>query len=130
MNNKEKFFLEFLNNYNQAWYDKDIEKVKEFHSKDNNLIYYDNHKSNDTYTLEEHLRLISDFFKTGKKTETGEIEPLIIENFNVFSKKESACLCFMARYKSFLKPGVRTTMYLENNNDKWEIMHIHCSFEP
>ncbi len=130
-NNNDKFFIDLLNNYNKAFYDKDINKLKEFYNSTNNvLIYFDNHKNNDTYSLEEHLRLISDFFKNGKSTESGGVEPLIIENFNVFHKTDSACLCFMARYKSFPVPGVRTTMYLECFNNNWKVMHVHCSFEP
>lgn len=125
------FFTKLLNNYNQTWYDKDIEKVKEFYDTENNkLIYYDNHKNNDTYTLEEHLALISDFFINGKKTESGKVEELIIENFNVFSKGDTACLCFIARYRSFPNPYIRNTMYLEKHNEKWKVLHVHCSFEP
>lgn len=124
-------FLNLLNEYNQAFYDKDISKLKEFYDTSNNiLIYFDNHKNNDTYYLDEHLRLISDFFENGKATESGGVEPLIIENMNIFHKTDSACLCFIARYKSFPTPAVRTTMYLEYLNDKWKIMHVHCSFEP
>lgn len=103
---------------------------KEYYDVEGNkLIYFDNHKNNDTYTLEEHIALVSDFLTNGKKTESGQVEPLIIENFNVFSKESTACLCFIARYKSFPKPGVRTTMYLEKNNEKWKVLHVHCSFE-
>ena len=29
MENKKEFFLNYLKEYNQTWYDKDIEKVKE-----------------------------------------------------------------------------------------------------
>ena len=63
MKDAQKFFEDYLNDYNQAWYNKDIEKLKEFYDDaGNNLIYYDNHKGNDTYTLEANLALISDFF--------------------------------------------------------------------
>ena len=131
MSNKKEFFYTYLLEYNQAWYDKDIEKVKKFHDiKDNQLIYYDNHKNNDTYTLDSHLTLISDFFKNGKKTELGEVEELIIEDFNLFYKEDTACLCYIARYKSFPNPGIRTTMYLEKKDNEWKIIHVHCSFEP
>lgn len=129
--NDDKFFMELLDNYNEAFYSKDINRLKEFYDTDTNvLIYLDNHKNNDTYYLDEHLRLIADFFENGKSTESGGVEPLIIENFNVFHKGDAACLCFIARYKSFPVPGVRTTMYLECNNNTWRIKHVHCSFEP
>lgn len=125
------YFEELLNNYNQTWYDKNLEKLKTFYdTKNNNLIYFDNHKKNDTYSTEDHLNLIASLFKNGKKTECGNIEKLIIENFNVFTTNDSACLCFIAKYNSFPKPAVRTTMYAEKVNNQWIFKHIHCSFEP
>lgn len=130
-NNTNQFFVNILDEYNQAFYDKDINKLREFYDSDNNvLIYFDNHMNNDTYNLEDHLRLISDFFENGKATESGGVEPLIIENLHVFHKTDAACLCFLARYKSFPDPAVRATMYLECLNNKWKIVHVHCSFEP
>jgi ketosteroid isomerase-like protein len=130
-NNTDQFFMDLLDNYNQAFYDKDINKLKEFYDSTNDsLIYFDNHKNNDTYSVEEHLRLISDFFKNGKATESGGVEPIIIENLHVFHKTDSACLCFITRYKSFPVPAVRATMYLERTDNQWKIIHVHCSFEP
>ncbi len=127
----EKLFKDFLNAYNECFYKKDLASLKEFYdTNDNILIYFDNHKNNDTYSLEEHLKLISDFFNNGKLTEVGEAEPLIIENFNVFHKGEAACLCFLSRYKSFPVPAVRSTLYLECTDGTWKIMHAHFSFEP
>lgn len=126
-----KYFENLLNEYNQTWNDKSIDKLKEFYDiEKNRLIYYDNHKNNDTYTVEEHLNLVLDFFINGKKTESGEVEELIIEDFNVFTNNNTACLCFIARYKSYPNPGVRTTMYLELIEEKWKVIHVHCSFEP
>lgn len=124
-------FENYLNEYNQAWYSKDIDKLSEFYDVEyNNLIYFDNHKGNDTYSLQDHMLLISEFFRHGKQTESGEVEELTIENFNVFSKENAACLCFIARYKSCPNPYVRMTMYLEMLREKWKVMHVHCSFEP
>ena len=131
MDNIKEYFLNYLNGYNQTWVDKDLEKLKEYYDTDNDrLIYYDNHKNNDTYTLQEHIALVSNFLTNGKETESGEVEELTIENFNVFSKNDVACLCFIAKYKSFPRPYVRTTMYIEKIEDKWKVLHVHCSFEP
>ena len=33
------------------------------------------------------VKLVSNFFKNGKDTESGDVEPLIIENLNIFSNK-------------------------------------------
>lgn len=131
MNNSEKIFVDFLNQYNECFYHKDIEALKEcYDTQSNVLIYFDNHKGNDTYTLEEHLKLISDFFEKGKQTESGDVEPLIIENLNIFHKESAACMCFISKYKSFPVPVVRSTLYLECKDGKWKIMHAHFSFEP
>ena len=92
---------------------KDINKLKEFYDTTNNiLIYFDNHKNNDTYCLDDYLRLISEFFENGKATESGGVEPLIMENLHVFHATDSACLCFIARYNSLPTPAIRATMYL------------------
>ena len=76
------------------------------------------------------IEVISKFFEHGKQTESGEVEELIIEKFNVFTKDDAACLCFIARYKSCPKPYVRMTMYLEKLQEMWKVMHVHCSFKP
>lgn len=131
MDNIKEYFLNYLNQYNKTWVDKDLEKLKEYYDTDKDrLIYYHNHKNNDTYTLQEHIALVSNFLTKGKETESGEVEELIIENFNVFSKNDTACLCFIAKYKSFPRPYVRTTMYIEKIEDNWKVLHVHCSFEP
>ncbi len=124
----QSFFMDFLDRYNQAFYEKDVNKLREFYDSD--LIYLDNHGNNDTYSLEEHLRLLSDFFKNGKTTESGAVEPILIENMRVFRKTDAACLCFLTRYKSFPVPAVRATMFLECTGGRWKIAHVHCSFEP
>lgn len=130
-NDDQQVFVDFLNSYNECFYQKDIEKLKRFYdSKNNRLIYFDNHPHHDTYTLEQHLNLLSDFFKNGKATESGDVEPLIIENLNVFHREKAACLCFIARYKSFPDPAVRCTYYLECLENEWKIIHAHGSFEP
>ena len=131
MDNIKEYFLNYLNEYNQTWVDKDLEKLKKYYDTDNNrLIYYDNHRNNDTYTLQEHIALVSNFLTNGKETESGQVEELIIEDFNVFTKNDVACLCFIAKYKSCPRPYVRTTMYIEKIEDEWKVLHVHCSFEP
>ena len=130
-NDGYKEIIDFLDAYNECFYEKDIEKLKKFYdTKNNRLIYFDNHKNNDTYDLEQHLKLVSDFFKYGKETESGGVEPLIIENTHVFYTEKSACLCYLARYQSFPDPAVRCTLYLERVDKEWKIIHVHCSFEP
>lgn len=128
---EQKVFIDFLNSYNECFYLKNIEKLKRFYDcKNNVLIYFDNHKNNDTYDLEEHLSLLSNFFENGKTTESGDVEPLIIENLNIFHKEKTACLCFISKYESFPDPVVRSTLYLEYLKDGWKIVHAHYSFEP
>lgn len=128
-NNKK--LIGFVKSYNESWYTRDVNKIIPFYSDQNNeLIYFDNHKNNDTYSVDNHLRLISDFFLNGKKTESGEIEEIQMENIICFETKYSACICFYSRYKSFPRPAIRSTLYLEKTNKSWKIKHAHYSFEP
>jgi len=129
--NCKDIFVDFLNQYNECFYNKDIVSLKDFYDVQSNvLVYFDNHKSNDTYTLDEHLKLISDFFVNGKLTESGSVEPVIIEDLTIFHKESTACLCFISKYKSFPISVVRSTLYLERINGKWKILHAHFSFQP
>lgn len=129
--NNENIIKDFLNAYNECFYKKNLDKLKEFYNTDNDvLIYFDNHKNNDTYSVDEHLKLLSNFFENGKLTESGAVEPLIIENLRIFNKGQTACVCFISRYKSFPVPAVRSTLYIECIDGKWKIIHAHFSFEP
>jgi ketosteroid isomerase-like protein len=123
--------IDFIKSYTESWYTKDIEKVRPFYSDNNDeLVYFDNHKDKDTYTVDDHLALLSDFFRHGKDTESGGVEELLMENIVSFKSGNSACVCIYASYKSFPKPAVRSTLYLEKDNDAWRIKHAHYSFEP
>lgn len=127
-NNELKQLLE---EYDNCWYSKDIERIKTFYSKNNKeLIYFDNHKNNDTFSVNEHLELVNQFFQNGKNTESGTVEEIIKEKVNYYIMESAACVCFYARYKSFPKPAIRSTMYLEKDENNWIIKHVHCSFEP
>ena len=66
MENKKEL-EQLLNEYNQTWYDKDIERLRAFYDA-NVLIYFDNHQGNDTFDVEEHLNLVRNFFENGKAT--------------------------------------------------------------
>jgi hypothetical protein len=130
-NNSQKELNDFLNSYNECFYQKNIEELKKFYdTKNNRLIYFDNHKNNDTWNLEQHFNLLSIFFKNGKTTESGAVEPITMENINIFQKVNAACVCFYARYKSLPDIAVRCTYYLEKMEKKWKIIHAHGSFEP
>ncbi|MBC2725095.1 nuclear transport factor 2 family protein [Desulfosporosinus sp.] len=121
----------FIKEYDKCFLERNIEKLKSFYPEDDNeLVYFDNHKNNDTYSVDEHLKLLYHFFKNGKTTESGTVEELTMENIHYFKTESSACVCFYARYKSFPEPAVRTTMYLEKNRGVWKMKHVHCSFEP
>lgn len=66
--NIDKELEKFLNEYNDCWLERNIEKLKSFYPEDNNeLIFFDNHKNNDTYSVTDHLKLLDDFFQNGKK---------------------------------------------------------------
>lgn len=128
---QDKVFIDFLDAYNQCFYDKDLKRLREFYDPQSNvLIYFDNHVGNDTDTLDKHLELISDFFENGKDTESGGVESLIIEDLTIFHRDQAACLCFISKYKSHPLPAVRSTLYLEFRSGRWKIIHAHFSFQP
>ena len=61
----------FIKEYDKCFLEKNIEKLKSFYPENNNeLVYFDNHKNNDTNSVKAHLELLNDFFKNGKKTES------------------------------------------------------------
>ncbi|HEY1407136.1 MAG TPA: nuclear transport factor 2 family protein [Spirochaetota bacterium] len=131
LENEDAELSKLLSEYDKSFIDKDLESLKSFYSMNNNeLIFFDNHKNNDTYSVDDHLKLLDDFFTHGKKTESGKVEEITIENVHHFRTENAACVCFLARYKSFPTPAVRSTMYLEKEIAKWKIKHVHCSFEP
>lgn len=37
---KDITLIDFLNAYNECWYNKDLEKLKEFHDYENNVLIY------------------------------------------------------------------------------------------
>ena len=129
--NENDVFMDFFNSYNECFYKKDMEKLKTFYDiANNNLVFFDNHKNNDTFTVDKHLELISDFFTKGKSTESGDVEELIIENLNIFKTENSGCICFIAKYKSFPDPSMRCTYYIEKIQNELKILHAHASFKP
>ena len=49
MEDVKVLFERYLNDYNQAWYSKDIDKLREFYDVEhNNVIYFAHHYSNHT----------------------------------------------------------------------------------
>ncbi|KLU65800.1 hypothetical protein DEAC_c24300 [Desulfosporosinus acididurans] len=45
----------FIKEYDKCFLERNIEKLKSFYPEDNSeLVYFDNHKNNDTYSVDEH----------------------------------------------------------------------------
>lgn len=120
-----------LDDYDRCWQEKDLEGLRKFHSGGaSELIYFDNHRGNDTWSRDEHFALLEVFFTGGKSTESGGVEPLLTEKVRHFKTDTAACVCYYARYKSFPEPAMRVTLYLEKESGNWLIRHVHCSFTP
>lgn len=117
-------FQKLLDEYNDCFYKRDLDRLKSLYVPDGDVIFFDNHKDCDSKTLEDHLLKVSKFFDTGK------IEELLSEDMAVYQHGDSACLLIKYRYPSKPTPGVRSTFYLENHDDGWKIRHIHYSFDP
>ena len=117
-------FKKFLNEYNDCFYQRDLERLKKLYVPDGDIVFFDNHENCDSNNLEDHLLKVRKFF------ETGNIEKLLSEDMVVYQHEKCACLLIKLRYSSKPKPCVRTTFYLENHDNQWKIRHIHCSFDP
>ncbi len=122
--NKLKAFISVINEYNDCFYKRDIERLRALYVADGDIIFFDNHKDCDSTDLEDHIEKVGDFFRTGN------IEEVISEDLVVYQHGESACLLVKLRYSSHPKPGVRTTYYLELHDTQWKIRHMHHSFDP
>jgi ketosteroid isomerase-like protein len=122
--NELKIFESIIDEYSTCFYERDIERLKNLYVSDGDIIYFDNHANCDSIDLEDHLKKVGDFFRSGN------IEELISEDFVVFRHGQGACMLIKYRYPSHPKPCARTTYYLELHNDQWKIRHIHCSFDP
>ena len=122
--NELKIFESIIDEFSSCFYERDIERLKNLYVSDGEIIYFDNHANCDSIDLEDHIKKVGDFFRTGN------IEELTSEDFVVFRHGQGACLLIKYRYPSHPTPCVRTTYYLEMHDDQWKIRHIHCSFDP
>jgi hypothetical protein len=123
-------FRAFLDAYNRCFYDRDLKSLRALYASDGNLVYFDNHPGCDSATLAHHLRQVDAFFARGKQTESGGIEPLLVEGLTVFASDASAIMLVTLRYASAPTPGVRATFVLQREGNSWRIRHIHFSFDP
>ena len=122
--NEIRKFQKFLDEYNDCFYQRDIESLKNLYVSDGDIIFFDNHEDCDSQDLEDHLLKVFKFF------ESGNIEEILSEDKVIYQHGNSACILMKCRYPSKPKPGVRTTMYLESHDNEWKIRHIHYSFDP
>lgn len=122
--NEIKKFQIFLDEYNDCFYRRDIERLKNLYTSDGDIVFFDNHENCDSQDLDDHLLKISKFFESGK------IEEILLEDMVIYQHGDSACILMKCRYSSKPKPCVRTTLYLEKHDSVWKIRHIHYSFDP
>ena len=106
----EKELADFLTRYNQCFYDRDIDALKLLYAPSSSVGFWDNHANCDTYELKEHIKKLSDFFENGKQTETGTVEPLLVENLRASSEDGFAVLTAVLRYQSAPRPGYTATL--------------------
>ncbi len=121
---KRQPFKALLDAYHQCFYAQDIDALRRLYVADGAIIYFDNHAGCDSLTLENHLQKVSHFF------ETGNIVRLDYEDMTVHEYTDSAVLVTTVRYSNQPKPGVRTSFFLEKQQDEWKIRHIHYSTDP
>ena len=117
-------FEQLLNQYNQCFYNRDIEALRDIYVPDGNIIYFDNHANCDSSDLETHLTNVQEFF------DNGSIVELLSENLTVYQFADAACMVVTVRYISNPQPGVRASFFLEKHQRQWKIRHIHFSTDP
>lgn len=70
-------FKSLMDEYDQSFYTKNIDKFRSLPVSDNGVVFFDNHANCDFNTYEDHEIKVSSFFKTG---EIGKlIESLSVE---------------------------------------------------
>ena len=117
-------FEQFLQRYNQCFYDRNLVSLKNLYVDDGKVTYFDHHQGCDSTDLDHHLQQISRFFSTGTIVE------LLTEGMHVFQTGDAACLITKVRYSNQPRPGVRSTFFLERVQQDWKIRHIHFSTDP
>ncbi|MGH1483286.1 MAG: nuclear transport factor 2 family protein [Geminicoccales bacterium] len=122
--------LDFLESYNRCFYERDLKALREHYVDGSNFVFWDNHPNCDSTSLKDHLIKIERFFVNGKDSESGDIEPLIVDNPRIVICKNTALLTAMLRYASRPEPGVRSTFFLVYDTGRWKAAHIHHSFAP
>ena len=123
-------FRRILESYNQCFYQRDLEALRRMYAEERRMIYFDNHADCDTEELDAHLDAVGRFFREGKKTESGDVEPVAIENLTVYCSDAAAFATAVFRYQSAPRPGVRATFAFAAREGGWRILHIHFSFDP
>lgn len=116
--------VDLVDRYNNCFYDRDIEALREMYVSDGEVIFFDNHASCDTDSLAEHLESVAKFFSSG------EIVELTKENIRIHRFDKSACITLTLRYSNNPKPGIRTTLVCEMESGQWKIRHVHHSRDP
>ncbi|KAI9134699.1 nuclear transport factor 2 family protein [Acaryochloris sp. CCMEE 5410] len=117
-------FEQFLRQYNQCFYDRNLAALRNLYVDDGQITYFDNHAGCDATDLDHHLQQVSQFFATGTIVE------LVTEGMHVFQVGEAACVIAKVRYSNQPRPGVRSTFFLERDQHAWKIRHIHFSTDP
>ena len=117
-------FEELLEQYNRAFYDRDLAALRALYVPDVEVPYFDNHAECDSTDLESHLEKVATFF------ETGDIVPLLVENVRAFVHGDAACVVATVRYSTAPVPGVRASFFFEHHATAWRIRHIHFSQDP
>ena len=119
-----KDLVDLIDQYNDCFYSRDIDALREMYVDDGEIIFFDNHSNCDTINLTEHLELVAKFFASG------DISELIKENIRVHISDDYACITLTLRYSAKPRPGVRTTIVCEKISKKWKIRHVHHSTDP
>ena len=116
--------LDFIHRYNDCFYRKDMDALRELYSADAFSVFWDNHAGCDATELRDHFNAVGAFFAKGKETESGDVEPLMVEDARAHQVGDSLLITAILRYASVPKPGVRSTLWLVLDRGAWRAAHI------
>jgi len=120
---REKY-SSFIDKYNNCFYERNVNALREMYAQNEDIIFFDNHEGCDSYSLQDHIDKVVNFI------ESGDIEKLSYRIIKVFEGKQNTCLIVKFIYPSKPVPSVRATFYLANEHNELKIKHIHYSFDP
>lgn len=115
--------VDLVDRYNDCFYRNDVDGLAALYVNDGPFVFFDNHPSCDSTTLEHHLELVTPFLKQG---------PVVRLETDVIATHvdgDHGLLVALVRYGDDRSDIVRMTLVAEHDSE-WKIRHLHYSRAP